>query len=250
MSYEDKIDRNRIPTHIAIIMDGNGRWAKEHGLERAEGHSRGTKRAWSIVEDAVNLGVRYITLYAFSTENWKRPPKEVKVLMNLVLSNLEEKIFMDNNTRLRMIGDLNRIPLIVRNRIKKCMKTTENNTRAEVVIALSYSSRWEIARAARLLAEDVRNGILNPDDIDEEKFASKLNASFMPDPDLIIRTGGEIRLSNFLMWQASYSELYFTDVYWPDFDKEELCKAIYSFQNRERRFGLTSAQVTGADNQK
>lgn len=250
MLYEDMIDKDRIPTHIAIIMDGNGRWARERGLERSEGHAEGTKRAISVVEDAVRLGVKYITLYSFSTENWNRPPEEVVILMKLLMTNIDEKIFMDNNVRLRVIGDLDRIPLLVRNRIKKCLKTTENNTRAEAILALSYSSRWEITRAARLLAENVRKGVLKPDEIDEEKFASKLETGFMPDPDLIIRTGGEIRLSNFLMWQASYSELYFTDVYWPDFGKEDLCKAIYSFQNRERRFGLTSAQVAEADNQK
>ncbi|MCQ2067119.1 MAG: isoprenyl transferase [Bacteroidaceae bacterium] len=244
MLYEEMIDKQRIPTHVAIIMDGNGRWAESHGLERPEGHAAGVKTVRRIVEDAVRLGIRYLTLYTFSTENWKRPDKEIKILMNLLLQNIEEEIFMKNNVRFRVIGDMERIPALVRGRIKACIKATENNTRSDLIIALSYSSRWEITRAARLIAEDVRSGLIKAEDISEELISSRLETSFMPDPDLMIRTGGEMRLSNYMMWQASYSELYFTDVFWPDFDREELCKAIYSYQQRERRYGMTSAQVT------
>lgn len=244
MLYEDKIDKNRIPAHVAIIMDGNGRWAQSRGLERTEGHVAGVKAVWKIVEDAVSLGIRYLTLYTFSTENWKRPEKEIKLLMNLILQNIEEEVFMKNNVRLRIIGDMDRLPLIVRNRLMKCLETTKNNTRSDLVIALSYSSRWEITKAARNIADDVKKGLIRPEEIDEKLIASRLETNFMPDPDLIIRTSGEMRLSNYLMWQAAYSELYFTDILWPDFNKEELCKAIYSFQQRERRYGLTSSQIT------
>lgn len=246
MKFEEQIDKNRIPTHVAIIMDGNGRWAREQGLDRSEGHVKGVKAAWKITEDAVELGIRYLTLYTFSTENWKRPEKEVKLLMNLILQNIEEEVFMRNNVRLRVIGDIDKLPLIIRMRLQKCLDTTAGNTRAELVVALSYSSRWEITKAARDIAADVRAGKLDPSDIDENLISSRLATNFMPDPDLIIRTGGEMRLSNYLMWQASYSELYFTDVFWPDFDREELCKAIWSFQQRERRYGLTSAQIEEA----
>lgn len=248
MLYRDMLDENRIPAHVAIIMDGNGRWAKSRGLERSEGHIAGVKRVWSITEEAISLGVRYLTLYTFSTENWKRPEKEVKILMNLILENIEEEVFMKNNVRLRIIGDMDRLPMIVRKRIEKCLERTAANDRAELVIALSYSSRWEITKAARSIAQDVKNGLLAPEQIDEELVSSRLETEFMPDPDLIIRTGGEMRLSNYLMWQASYSELYFTDVFWPDFDNEELCKAIYSYQQRERRYGLTSAQIKEISN--
>lgn len=244
MLYEEMIDKQRIPTHVAIIMDGNGRWAQSRGLDRSEGHVAGVKAVWRVIEDAVRLGIAYITIYTFSTENWKRPEKEIKVLMNLLFQNVEEEIFMKNNVRLRVIGELERIPLLIRNKVESCIKATANNTGSQLIVALSYSSRWEITRAAKTIAESVRNGELKPDDIDEKLVSSKLATNFMPDPDLIIRTGGEMRLSNFLMWQASYSELYFTDVFWPDFNKEELCKAIYSYQQRERRYGMTSAQVS------
>lgn len=243
MLYEDRIDKKRIPAHIAIIMDGNGRWAKEKGLSRSEGHAAGVKAARSTIENAVSLGVRFITLYTFSTENWKRPENEVKALMNLLLSNIEEEVFMRNNVRLRIIGDVDKLPSIVRNKLLKCVRDTENNNRAEAVLALSYSSRWEITETLRGIASDVRNGLLQPEQIDEDFVSSRLQTSFMPDPDLIIRTSGEMRLSNYLMWQAAYSELYFTDVFWPDFDKEELCKAICSYQQRQRRYGLTSEQI-------
>ena len=244
MLYEEIIDRNNIPAHVAIIMDGNGRWAESHGKQRTEGHVAGVETVRRIVEDSVRLGIKYLTLYTFSTENWKRPETEVGMLMNLILQKMDEKLFMDNNVRLRVIGDMQRIPLIVRNCLQTCIRHTAGNTAAELIIALSYSSRWEITEASRKLACDVRNGLLDPKDITEQMFASRLETAFMPDPDLIIRTGGEMRLSNYLMWQASYSELYFTDIFWPDFNREELCKAIYSYQKRERRYGMTSAQVS------
>lgn len=249
MLYEEMIDKQRVPEHIAIIMDGNGKWATARGLDRSEGHAAGVKVVRQITEDAVRLGIKFLTLYTFSTENWKRPEKEVKTLMKLLFQNIEEEIFMKNNVRLRVIGNMEMLPALVRARLQQCLDTTAGNTGSSLVLALSYSSRWEITHTTRMIAEDVRKGILKPEDITEELISSRLNTNFMPDPELIIRTGGEMRLSNYLMWQASYSELYFTDLYWPDFNKEELCKAIYSFQHRERRFGMTSAQIA-AENSK
>lgn len=249
MLYEEMIDKQRVPEHIAIIMDGNGKWATARGLDRSEGHAAGVKVVRQITEDAVRLGIKFLTLYTFSTENWKRPEKEVKTLMKLLFQNIEEEIFMKNNVRLRVIGNMEMLPALVRARLQQCLDTTAGNTGSSLVLALSYSSRWEITHTTQMIAEDVRKGILKPEDITEELISSRLNTNFMPDPELIIRTGGEMRLSNYLMWQASYSELYFTDLYWPDFNKEELCKAIYSFQHRERRFGMTSAQIA-AENSK
>jgi len=235
----------RIPEHVAIIMDGNGRWAQERGMERTKGHVAGAKLVRQIVEDAVKLGIKYMTLYTFSTENWKRPQAEVSTLMELLFDNLklQEEVFMKNGVRFRVIGDIRKLPLLVRNRVQKLIEKTAGNTRSCLILALSYSSRWEITEAARQLAQEAVDGKIKPEDITEEAVSERLATNFMPDPDLIIRTGGEYRLSNYLMWQASYSELYFTDVFWPDFNIEELCKAIYSFQQRERRYGLTSAQV-------
>lgn len=243
--YQEQIDMTRIPEHVAIIMDGNGRWAQERGMERTKGHVAGAKLVRQIVEDAVKLGIKYMTLYTFSTENWKRPQAEVSTLMELLFDNLklQEEVFMKNGVRFRVIGDIRKLPLLVRNRVQKLIEKTAGNTRSCLILALSYSSRWEITEAARQLAQEAVDGKIKPEDITEEAVSERLATNFMPDPDLIIRTGGEYRLSNYLMWQASYSELYFTDVFWPDFNIEELCKAIYSFQQRERRYGLTSAQV-------
>lgn len=243
--YQEQIDMTRIPEHVAIIMDGNGRWAQERGMERTKGHVAGAKLVRQIVEDAVKLGIKYMTLYTFSTENWKRPQAEVSTLMELLFDNLklQEEVFMKNGVRFRVIGDIKKLPLLVRNRVQKLIEKTAGNTRSCLILALSYSSRWEITEAARQLAQEAVDGKIKPEDITEEAVSERLATNFMPDPDLIIRTGGEYRLSNYLMWQASYSELYFTDVFWPDFNIEELCKAIYSFQQRERRYGLTSAQV-------
>lgn len=243
MSYREKIDINRLPKHIAIIMDGNGRWAKERNLPRTEGHRAGVKTVRNIVSAAVELGIKYLTLYTFSTENWKRPVQEVKALMQLLLESMDEDIFMNNGVKLRIIGDMNRLPLPVQMSINRLVKKTENNTRAIVALAISYSARWEITEAAKRIATQVKNNTLSVDEITEDIVSSNLTTNFMPDPELLIRTGGEYRISNYLLWQISYSELFFTDAYWPDMDQEELCRAIYEYQQRERRFGLTGDQI-------
>ena len=239
-----QLDYSRIPAHIAIIMDGNGRWAKSKGLPRTAGHVEGVATVKRITEEATRLGVKYLTVYAFSTENWNRPTPEVEALMNLVLTNLEEEIFMKNNVRFRMIGEIGRLPQSVAKRLQECMDSTAANTGMTMVIALSYSSRWEIARAARLIADEVRNGTLQADDIDEDCVSSHLMTDFMPDPDLMIRTGGELRISNYLLWQSAYTEFYFTDEFWPDFTEESLHRAILAYQQRQRRYGKTGDQIT------
>lgn len=248
MSYQQQIDKERIPAHIAIIMDGNGRWAKAKGLPRTAGHQQGVETVKKITEEATRLGVKYLTLYTFSTENWNRPAPEVAALMGLILDHLEEKIFMKNNVRFRIIGDLERLPEPVQKRINECMTRTAGNDKMTMVIAISYSSRWELTQTTKLIAEKVQSGTLKPEDITEETIAAHLNTSFMPDPDLLIRTGGEQRISNYLLWQAAYSELYFCDTFWPDFNEEELRKAILDFQSRERRYGKTSEQLTEQNN--
>jgi undecaprenyl diphosphate synthase len=250
MTYQEQLDKNRIPQHVAIIMDGNGRWAEQRGKQRTEGHAKGVEVVRKIMENAVELGIKYLTLYSFSTENWNRPEYEVEALMDLMAKNIEEEAFIKNHVRLRIIGDMDRIPANVRAKIDHCLEITKDFDRACIVIAFSYSSRWEITRAARLLAENAANGNIIPSEIDEKTVADYMATSFMPDPELLIRTGGELRLSNFLLWQAAYTELYFCDTYWPDFNKEELCKAIYTYQQRERRFGMTSAQVAGKHDSK
>ncbi len=243
MSYKEQLDMTRIPAHIAIIMDGNGRWAKARGLNRSMGHQQGVVAVREITEAASNLGVKFLTLYTFSTENWNRPADEVAALMSLILTSLEEELFMKNNVRLRIIGDLSRVPDHVRESILRCERNTSVNTGMTMVVALSYSSRWEITEAARSIAADAAAGRLRPEEVDDALISSRLTTDFMPDPDLLIRTGGEVRLSNYLLWQCAYSELYFCETFWPDFDTEALCRAILEFQNRERRFGKTSEQV-------
>ncbi|MBQ5380803.1 MAG: isoprenyl transferase [Paraprevotella sp.] len=243
MSISTEVDMERIPRHIAVIMDGNGRWAKAKGLPRTAGHQQGVETVKKITEEATRLGVEYLTLYTFSTENWNRPEPEVAALMGLILDHLEDEIFMKNNVRFRVIGDLERIPEQVRVRLHECMERTKKNEKMTMVIALSYSSRWELTHAMRQLAEKVKNGSLQPTGITEESIQECLATSFMPDPDLLIRTGGELRISNYLLWQCAYSEFYFCDTYWPDFDEEELRKAIADYQSRERRFGKTGEQV-------
>lgn len=243
MSYYEQIIPERMPAHIAVIMDGNGRWAKAKGLPRTAGHQQGVETVRRITESAARLGVRYLTLYTFSTENWNRPSDEVAALMGLILDNLEEEIFMKNNVAFRVIGDVDRLPEAIRTRLESCMARTSANDRMTLVIALSYSSRWEITEAVKKLARQACDGVLQPADITEETVASCLETHFMPDPDLLIRTGGELRISNYLLWQCAYAELYFCDTYWPDFDEEALCKAIVDYQSRERRFGKTSEQV-------
>ena len=238
-----QLDTSRIPAHIAIIMDGNGRWAKVRGMNRSMGHQQGVVAVREITTACSNMGVKFLTLYTFSTENWNRPADEVAALMSLILTSLEEELFMNNNVRLRIIGDLSRVPEVVRESILGLQERTSVNTGMTMVIALSYSSRWEITNTVHQLADEVKQGKLQPEDITEQTISSHLTTNFMPDPDLLIRTGGEVRLSNYLLWQCAYTEFYFCDTFWPDFHEADLCKAIEWFQNRERRYGKTSEQV-------
>ncbi|MBR7086130.1 MAG: isoprenyl transferase [Prevotella sp.] len=245
----------KIPEHIAIIMDGNGRWATEKGMPRNAGHQAGVETVRRITAECVRLGVKYLTLYTFSTENWNRPADEVSALMGLVLTSLEDEIFMKHNVRFRVIGDMKRLPDDVQQKLRETEEHTAGNDTMTMVVALSYSSRWEIAEAVREIVAEVhdslgttkflKTGGLFPKDITEETVAQHLQTRFMPDPDLLIRTGGELRISNYLLWQIAYSELYFCDTYWPDFAEADLHKAIESFQSRQRRFGKTEAQVEG-----
>lgn len=244
MDYIELIDRNNVPQHIAIIMDGNGRWAQQRGMERSQGHQAGAANVRKLVENALKLGVKYLTLYTFSTENWNRPIAEVAALMTLLFESVEEEIFVKNNVAFRIIGDLDKLPENVRQRLDACVERTAGNDTMTLVLALSYSSKWEITEAVRSIASKVKNGELSPEAIDEKMISGELATNFMPNPDLLIRTGKEQRLSNFLLWQAAYSEFYFTEVLWPDFDKEELYKAVYEYQKRQRRYGLTGEQVT------
>ena len=241
-----QLDTNNIPQHIAIIMDGNGRWAAEKGKPRSFGHQAGVDTVRRITAECTRLGVKYLTLYTFSTENWNRPATEVAALMGLVLTSLEDEIFMKNNVRFRVIGDLKRLPEEVRLKLHETEEHTAANTAMTMVIALSYSSRWEITEATRQIANEVKAGTLNPADINEDTIAQHMATAFMPDPDLLIRTGGEERISNYLLWQIAYSELYFCDTFWPDFSEEELQRAIADYQQRQRRFGKTGAQIEEA----
>ena len=243
MLYREKIDKTRIPEHIAIIMDGNGRWAKERGHVRTYGHQAGAETVHIIAEEAARLGVKFLTLYTFSTENWNRPVDEVAALRSLLMDSIEEETFMKNNIRFKIIGDTTRLPGDVLERLNLCIENTSLNTGMCLTLALSYSSKWEITDAMKKIAEEVKSGSLAVEDISDKTIDSHLATSYMPDPELLIRTGGEIRLSNYLLWQCAYSELYFCDTYWPDFKEEELCKAICDYQSRERRFGKTSEQL-------
>lgn len=243
----DNLDMSRIPEHIAIIMDGNGRWATERGKERSYGHQAGVDTVRRITSECTRLGVKYLTLYTFSTENWNRPADEVAALMGLVLTSLEDEIFMKNNVRFRVIGDLKRLPQQVQDKLQETMDHTAKNDSMTMVVALSYSSRWEILNATKkMVKEALESGSTYEqieDKLTEENFEKYLETCFMPDPELLIRTGGELRISNYLLWQIAYSELYFCDTFWPDFNEEDLHKAIASYQNRQRRFGKTEAQV-------
>ena len=243
MNYAEQLDKTNLPQHIAIIMDGNGRWAQQRGLERSQGHQAGAAAVRQLVENALKLGIRYLTLYTFSTENWKRPEAEVAALMALLFEQIEEEIFIKNNVGFRIIGDLSRIPEKVRERLNACIERTSGDNCMTLVLALSYSAKWEIIEAVRSISSKVESGEMSADKIDENTIAGELSTAFMPDPDLLIRTGGEVRLSNYLLWQCAYSELYFCETFWPDFKEEELCKAIYDYQGRERRFGKTSEQI-------
>lgn len=243
----ESIDRNRIPAHVAIIMDGNGRWAKSRGLDRSEGHAEGVNTVRRITEIASEIGVGCLSLYAFSTENWNRPQAEVDALMHLIGIAIQRETpdLIKNNVRLRMIGDFGRMPGEARARLQGCFDATSHCTGLVLNLALSYSGRWDITRAARSLAEDIAAGRLSPSDVDGSALASRLSTATLPqqDPDLLIRTGGDLRVSNFLLWEIAYSEIEVTGKYWPDFSKEDFLKAIINFQKRERRFGKTSEQI-------
>ena len=245
MNYQSQIDKSRMPRHVAIIMDGNGRWAKKQGLARMYGHKQGVETVHRITETAAEMGIQYLTLYTFSTENWNRPKEEVDALMTLLVDTIakETPTLMKNNVRLLTIGDTERLPEGAKRKFEQCMEETSGNTGLRLVIALSYSARWEITNAMQAAVRKAQAGALKAEDVNEELVSSLMTTAGMPDPDLLIRTSGELRISNFLLWQLAYSELYFTDCLWPEFTEEEFCKAIVDYQHRERRFGKTSEQV-------
>jgi undecaprenyl diphosphate synthase len=245
MSLKEKINLSKLPAHIAVIMDGNGRWARKKGNQRIFGHKNGVIAVRETVEAAAELGIKYLTLYAFSTENWHRPKAEINALMQLLISTLnsESATLIKNNVRLLSIGDLKSLPAKVSAQLQETINITSSNKGLSLILALSYSGRWEITNAVKQIAELVKNNSIRLDEINDEYFASKLQCSFVPDPELLIRTSGEYRISNFLLWQIAYTELYFTEALWPDFRKEDFYKAIVDFQRRERRFGKTSEQL-------
>ena len=240
---ERQLDKTRIPEHIAIIMDGNGRWATERGKKRSYGHQAGVDAVRRITAECTRLGVKFLTLYTFSTENWNRPEDEIAALMGLVLDSLEDETFMKNNVRFRVVGNTERLSEKVQEKLRYTENLTKGNTNMTMVVALSYSSRWEITNAAKRIAQEVKDGKLDINDITEDVFNDNLVTNFMPDPELLIRTGGELRISNYLLWQIAYSELYFCDTYWPDFSEQDLHNAIFDYQQRQRRFGKTEDQV-------
>ena len=245
VSAKERIDLNKLPQHVAVIMDGNGRWAKEHGKPRIFGHRNGVKSVREVSEAAAEIGIPYLTLYAFSTENWNRPRLEVNALMEMLVHTIQAEMetMNKNNIRLAAIGDIEKLPNATRKALKNGIANTSNNSRMTLTLALNYSSRWEIMEAMKKVADLASKGELDAGDIDQTKVSSLLSTHQMPDPELLIRTSGEHRISNFLLWQIAYTELYFSDVYWPDFDKEEFYKAILSYQQRERRFGKISEQL-------
>ncbi len=242
---KNNIDKQNLPQHVAIIMDGNGRWAKQRGNKRIFGHKNGVQSVRSVVEAAGEIGIKYLTLYAFSTENWKRPKLEVNALMSLFISAVknETKNLMKNNVRMKAIGNLTNLPSNVQNNLNEIINITKNNTGLTLILALSYSSRQEIKDTIINISKEVIDNKISIDDINENLVSSRLQTSEFPDPELLIRTSGEFRISNFLLWQISYSELYFTDILWPDFTKEHFFKAIYNYQQRERRFGKITEQT-------
>lgn len=242
---KSQIVSNNIPVHVAIVMDGNGRWAKQHGKPRVFGHKNGVKSIRDVSEAAAELGIKYLTLYAFSTENWNRPALEVNALMTLLVETIRKEVatLNKNNIRLQAIGDISRLPEKPRKALAKAIEDTAQNNMMTMVLALNYSSKWELTKAVIEIAKQVKENKVDPESIDESVITRHLATKDIPDPELLIRTSGELRLSNFLLWQLAYSELYFTDTYWPDFNKEEFFKAIISYQSRERRFGKTSEQL-------
>lgn len=243
--FRNRLNKNNIPKHIAIIMDGNGRWAAKHGKPRIIGHENGVESVRDVVEGAGEIGVEHLTLYAFSTENWDRPKAEVDALMGLLVQAIEAETnsLMKNNVRLSVIGDVNAMPENVRNKLNGCIDFLQSNTGLNLILALSYSGQWEIVNAVKNIVNDVRSEKIKPENINSELFESYLSTSNIPDPELLVRTSGEFRVSNFLLWQIAYSELYFTEKLWPDFRKEDLFEAVFDYQNRERRFGKTSEQL-------
>ncbi|WP_372751147.1 isoprenyl transferase [Labilibaculum sp.] len=245
MSIKNKIVKEKLPKHLAIIMDGNGRWAKLRGEHRLVGHQNGVESVKQTVEAAGELGISYLTLYAFSTENWNRPKDEVLGLMSLLVEAIESETptLMKNNVRLQAIGDIDSLPQEVKEKLDGTISNTSSNSGLTLVLALSYSSRWEIVNAVKNIASQIQKGDISPEDIDADLFSNQLTTKGIPDPELLIRTSGENRISNFLLWQIAYSELYFTKLLWPDFNKEELYKALLDYQNRERRFGKVSEQI-------
>lgn len=246
MSLIDKIDTTKLPKHVAMIMDGNGRWAKARGKIRLSGHQEGAKSVKNVIEACAQIGIQYLTVYAFSTENWSRPKVEVSGLMNLLVRSIDKEIEEINKqgVKIQIIGELDKLPKAVAKKLNFAIETTKNNTRLTFVIALSYSGRWDIINAVSNIIKDVENKKLTQNDFSQKVFENYLSTDGIPDPELLIRTSGESRISNFLLYQLAYSELYFTDVLWPDFSKEEFFKALLDFQNRERRFGKTSEQLT------
>jgi undecaprenyl diphosphate synthase len=243
--FSKRLDKNKIPKHVAIIMDGNGRWAEKHGKARVFGHKNGVESVRSVVEGAAEIGIKYLTLYAFSTENWDRPQNEVDALMKLLVEaiEMEAESLNKNNVRLSTIGDIEAMPTKVKEKLEGCIRFLDSNTGLHLVVALSYGSRWEIINAVKNLVQDALDKKIKPEVINNELFEGYLNTAGITDPELIIRTSGEYRISNFLLWQMAYSELYFTEILWPDFRKEDLWEAIFDYQNRERRFGKTSEQL-------
>ena len=248
-SLKEKINIAKLPAHVAIIMDGNGRWAKSQGKPRVFGHKSGVVSVREVTEGAAELGVHYLTLYAFSTENWSRPTFEVNALMTLLVETVRKEVstLNKNNIRLQAIGNLDGLPEKTRLTLLEGIELTKDNTRMTLILALNYSSRWEIVEATKRIAQKVAEGQLSPEDIDTTLFTQYLTTKDIPDPELLIRTGGEHRISNYLLWQAAYAELFFTSVMWPDFRKEHFYSAILDYQNRERRFGMTSEQLSASN---
>lgn len=248
MELKDNIDLNNLPQHVAIIMDGNGRWAKQQGKARVFGHKNGVQSVREVTEAGAELGIKYMTLYAFSTENWNRPKLEVTALMTLLVTTIKKEIatLNKNNIRLKAIGELSQLPKAARRELEEAIENTKNNTRMTLILALSYSAKWEIIEAVKGIAQQAKEGQLSIQNIDEHTISNALSTKEFPDPELMIRTSGETRISNFLLWQLAYAELYFTPVFWPDFRKNHFYEAILNYQNRERRFGKTSEQITDA----
>lgn len=249
MELKDKIDLKNLPKHVAIIMDGNGRWAKQQGKARVFGHQNGVQSVREVTEAGAELGIEYMTLYAFSTENWNRPKLEVTALMTLLVGTIRKEVatLNKNNIRLQAIGNLEMLPNSAQKELQEAIESTKNNTRMTLVLALSYSAKWEMVEAVKQIAQKVKEGVLDIQNINETTISEHLSTKNIPDPELMIRTSGETRISNFLLWQLAYSELFFTPVLWPDFRKQHFFEAIYNYQHRERRFGMTSEQLTESE---